>query len=120
MNLHGLAVGYVGIVNANRSITLKRYTGITQNDNFEREPSYTSTTILAQVQALSSDQLHTASNLNLQGEMRSVICADELRGVSKPDQKGGDMLNFDGHDWLVVHVQEMFSDHTMAIVQKQV
>ena len=119
MNIHGLAVGYVGIVNTNRTITLKRYTGITQNDHFERVPSYTSTTILAQVQALSSDQLHTANNLNFQGEMRSVICADELRGVSKPDQKGGDMLNFDSHDWLVVHVDETFPDHCKAIVQKQ-
>jgi hypothetical protein len=120
MNIHGLAVGYVGIVNTNRTITLKRYTGITQNDHYERVPSYTSTTILAQVQALSGDQLREINHLNVQGEMRSVICADELRGVSKPDQKGGDMLNFDGHDWLVVHVQETFPDHTMAIVQKQI
>ena len=119
MNLHGLVVGLVGNVNANRTITLKRFDGMQQNQYFERSANYVESQILAQVQALSSDQLHAVNNMNLQGEMRSVFTSEQLRGVSKPDQKGGDILNFDGHDWLVVHVNETFPDHTNAIVQKQ-
>lgn len=119
MNLHGLAVGLVGMVNANQDITHKKYNGVSQNSYFEQTPSYTESTIKAQVQALSSDQLQAVNNLNLQGEMYSVITAVALRGSSKPDQQGGDLLFFEGYDWLVVHVDETFSDHCKAVIQKQ-
>jgi hypothetical protein len=119
MNLHSLANGAIQAINQNQLVTLKQYSGSSQNDHYERSPAYSVMTISAQIQALSSDQLHTAGNLNLQGEMKSVITAIALKGLSSPDQKGGDMLNFDGHDWLVVHIQETFNDHTLAIVQKQ-
>ena len=119
MNIHSLAVGLVGLVNTNRNIVHKKYSGLVQNAHYERTPSYTETTILAQVQALSSEQLKTVNHLNLQGEMYSLITDVELRGVSRVDQQGGDMVFFDNYNWLVVNVDETFTDHCMAIVQKQ-
>ena len=119
MNIHGLAVGLVGLVNANRDIIHKKYNGLTQNDHFEQTPNYTEVTIQAQIQALSSDQLKAVNHLNLQGELYSVITAAQLRGVSRVDQQGGDLLFFDGYNWLVVNVDETFTDHTLATVQKQ-
>ena len=119
MNLHNMAVGLVGIVNANRDVTHRSCTGETQNDHYERVPIYSDSTIKAQVQALSSEQLSVVNNLNFQGEMYSIITAKQLKALSRIDQSGGDLIVFDESTWLVIHIDETFSDHTKAIIQRQ-
>lgn len=119
LNLHGMANPVIQSVLENINVTLKRYSGIVQNDYFERVPSYNTSTVSMSVQALSSEQLRTMNNLNIQGEMYSVISPIELRGASRVDALGGDILTFKNADWLVVHIDETYPDHCKAVVQKQ-
>ena len=119
LNLHGMANPVIQSVLENTSVTLKKFSGITQNAFFERVPSYTTSTVSMSVQALNSEQLHTMNNLNIMGEMYSVISPVQLNGANRADNKGGDLLNFMGHDWLVVHIDETYPTHCKAIVQKQ-
>lgn len=119
MNLHAIANPVIQIVLQNTDVALKSFAGILQNEYFERVPSYNVSIVSMNCQDLSSEQLRIMNNLNIQGEMKIVISPVALKGVSRVDQLGGDILNFDGYDWLVVHVDETFPDHCKAIVQKQ-
>jgi hypothetical protein len=119
LNLHSIANPVIQSVLENTAVTLKRYAGLTQNSYYERTPSYTTSTVSMSVQALNSEQLRTMNNLNVMGDMYSVISPVELRGANRVDGLGGDLLNFMGHDWLVVHIDELYPTHCKAIVQKQ-
>lgn len=120
MNLHGIASGYVGAVNPLVSIVIERSTGYTKNDAFEQVPSYAApATVLAQVQALSADDLHAIEGLNIQGEKRAVYINGRSDGLIRPDRKGGDLVTFNGEPWLNVHVLEYWPDWCKFIITRQ-
>lgn len=119
LNLHGMANPVIQSVLQNINVTLKQYAGLVQNAYFERVPSYNTSTVSMSVQALNSEQLTFVNNLNIQGDMYSVISPVELRGANRVDGLGGDILTFYGADWLIVHIDETYPDHCKAIVQKQ-
>ena len=107
MNLHALAAGMVGQVNPLQSVTLRHSTGYTTNSDFTRTPTYSTSTINGQVQALSSAELAQVSALNLQGEKAAIYANGLIEGVSRPDNTGGDLLTLpDGSVWLVAIVLE--------------
>jgi len=119
MNLHAMANGVIQNVLVNTTVTVSRSTGWTQNSDYERVPTYTTLTASMSVQALSSEQLKVVNNLNLQGEMYSVVSPIALIGIDRATGKGGDLLTFNGTTWLVVHIDETYPDHTKAVIQKQ-
>lgn len=107
MNLHGIVSSAISAINPQLAVTLSRCTGSTQNADFTRTPTYTTTTLLGQVQALTSAEIEQVSGLNLQGEKIAIYVNGLLEGVSRPDAVGGDTLEFpDGSTWLVAIVLE--------------
>ena len=124
MNLHQKASGVIARINPMQSITVRRSTGFTQNADFTRVPTYSTTTMLGQVQALTSAELAQVDGLNLQGEKLALYVNGNLAGVSRPANTGGDLVTLpDASVWLVVLVDEdwnRMAGWTRAIIVRQV
>lgn len=90
--------------------TLKKSSGYTTSDDGSRVPSYTTTTVDVQVQALQYNDLQMVSGLNIQGERRAMYVYGAWNGAIRADNKGGDLITLsDGTIWLVVMVLEPWS-----------
>lgn len=108
MNLHGIASGIVSAVNPMVNARMQVSTGYATAIDGHRVPSYAPTRVVrAQIQSLTSGDLMQLSGLNLNGEKRAIYLTGNLDGVSRPDNKGGDLVTFpDGSIWLVVSILE--------------
>lgn len=101
MNLFSAARGMIGTVKPSIQAVLKRSTGATQNPDGTSTPTYAEFNVLIDVQATSSGDLMHVQNVNQQAEMRIVYMDAYASGISRADQTGGDLLTFEGSDWLV-------------------
>lgn len=83
----------------------------------------TSLPVTAQVQALTFKDLHQVEGLNLSGTHVSMYLRGVVSGVSKADQKGGDLViiaeGVNAGTWLVVSVAEQWPDWVKVICAKQ-
>lgn len=123
MNLNGIVSAAISAVNPRLQVTVSRSTGYTTNADFTRTPTYSTSALLGQVQALTSKELDQVSGLNLQGEKLAIYADGLLEGVSRPDGVGGDTLTLpDGSTWLVALVLENWnrsSGWTKAAIVRQ-
>ena len=63
--------------------------------------------VQVQMQALAFDELKQVSGINIQGEKRALYVDEDVKGVARPDGRGGDLFTMpDGSRWLVVLVLE--------------
>jgi hypothetical protein len=110
VNLHQQVSGVIARVNPMQTITVRHSTGFTQAADYTRAPTYSTTTMLGQVQALTSAELSQVDGLNLQGEKLALYVNGTLAGVSRPDNTGGDLVTLpDSSVWLVAIPLENFS-----------
>ena len=125
MNLRQIANGVTQIVNPNTSVTWMRSTGFSTSDDFQQVPEYESTTVLANVQALSGADLQHINGLNIQGTMRKVYMDGDVIAISRPDATGADLLVFSQdpssppQTWLGSQVMETWPDWCCVIVTLQ-
>lgn len=102
-----------------------RSTGFSTSDDFQQVPEYESTTVLANVQALSGADLQHINGLNIQGTMRKVYMYGDVKAISRPDATGADLLVFSQdpssppQTWLVSQVMETWPDWCCVIVTLQ-
>ena len=108
MNLQSLAANIVQAVSPALAVQWSRSAGYTTNPDGSRVPAFSApVTLQGQVQALTSDELHQISGLNVQGEKLAIYCNGAVRGASVPDGIGGDTFTLpDGSRWLVLTVLE--------------
>jgi hypothetical protein len=110
----------IGIVNPPIIGTLKVSTGYTTNADGTRAPTYQIINgVPLQVQALSTGQMMHTDALNIQGVLRTVFLNGNIEGLDRALQKGGDILVFDGQEWLVVETQVWPSGWTSVTVRQQ-
>ena len=120
INVAKLAQGALQPVLADRAITIKKYAGVTRNTDGERVPTYTTISGMGNVQALSSNALSYAEKMGLQGELLSVYSlAPNFLTASMQGATGGDLITFDGKDWLVITLVESYPTYCHAIIQRQ-
>lgn len=113
MDLRGIANSAASTVNANIPVTVLRSTGYTIGPGRKQVPSYAAPVAgFGQMQALDSKDLQQLDGLNIQGKIKAVYLYGELAGVIRPDGTGGDIVQIDGKDWLVVKVLEGWSTWT--------
>lgn len=120
MNLHEEISGAIDAINPRISITYKRSSGYSISADGTQIPSYVTTTILAQIQALHAQELKHLSDLNIAGVLRKLYITGDASSVVRKDSKGGDLVQFGGKTWKVVHVFETWSDWSSAALQLQV
>jgi hypothetical protein len=120
MDLRGIANGAIQSVNSNILVTWTRPDGTFLTDAAgHRVANTTSSTVSAQVQALSANDLQHIDGLNIQGVKRAVYMYGDVQGIVRADQKGGDILTFGGHDWRVVQVLETWPQWCKVVVVMQ-
>lgn len=117
MDLRGMANGAIQPVNSNIAVTWARPDGTFLTDpTGRRTANVTTSTVAAQVQALSANDLQHIDGLNIQGVKRAVYMYGDVQGIVRADQKGGDILTFGGHDWRVVQVLETWPQWCKVVV----
>ncbi len=118
MNLHTIASGVIGSVNESIPVTVQINTGYTTDVDGTRTPTYVyHQDILAQIQALTYDELKVLDGLNIQGERRAIYLNGTLYGLSRTRNMGGDMITFPegqrwpyGTIWLIILVSEQWDN----------
>lgn len=120
MNLQGLAAACIGAVNPPTLATIKAATGYTTLPGGKQVPTYSTTTGLIDVQALSGKDLQHTNELNITGVLRKVYARGAINSVIRATGAGGDILNFDGFDWKVVCVFETWPAWSAVAVAQQV
>lgn len=119
MNLHGLASG-ITAVNRNTQAVLRHSTGSTTAPGGRRTPTFEEVLGQVQVQGLSAKELAHLNGLNITGVLRKVYVRGAINSVLRASGKGGDVLSFEGFDWLVVHVFETWPGWSAVAVSQQV
>ena len=121
MNLHGIVSGAIGTVNPLIPVQIKVSTGYVTAPDGSRSSGYAPpATVMAQIQALSYNDIIQADNLNIQGVRRKMYIQGEVDGLVRPGNKGGDLVLMpDGSTWLVAMVDEHWPDWTAAIITLQ-
>lgn len=122
MNLHSIVRSAISSVNPDISVQVTFSTGYTTTPAGKRAPSYSSPVAMtAQVQALTSTDLRKLDGLNIQGSMRTIYLSGSLTGVSRLQQKGGDLVTLpDGTIYLTTMVIEQWPDWVKVAVTQQV
>lgn len=119
MNLNAIVAPYVAAVNPLLVVTVYPSIGSITKDDGARVPEYDEPyEVKAAVQALSFQDIVHIQGLNLNGTRRAIYLSAPLDGVTRPQQKGGDLITipnaFDqfspGSLWLIAYVVEPWID----------
>lgn len=103
MNLHEMVRGMIGIVNPNvTAIVWKSKGKIYQSDGTTKPDYYEPKVIEVQIQSAEGAELTQIDNINQQDERKVVFAPEQLYGIDRERDLGGDLLEFYGRKWLVV------------------
>lgn len=125
IDVRKLANPITQVTNENQLITWNQSTGYTTNPAGKRVPTSTETSIQAQIQGLSGEDLKHIDGLNMQGVFRSVHMFANIQGVVRIDAQGGDTLVFPeipggaNKTWLITNVMETWPTWSRVIVMLQ-
>lgn len=120
MNLRGVATQFTSIINPQITVTITASTGYTTADDGSQMPSYAApVTTSAQVQQLTAREIQHMDALNIQGNLRKVWLNGNWNGIIRPKRQGGDLMSFNGQNWLIVEVLEAWPDWCSVVVALQ-
>jgi hypothetical protein len=125
VNLRGIVNGAIQGINSDSVVMWVQNSGYTTAADGTRTPNQTSTTVSANVQALSGTDLRHIDGLNMQGVMRSVYLYGDVEGIVRANGQGGDILQFPmapggiAQNWLVTQVMESWPTWCRVIVTLQ-
>jgi hypothetical protein len=95
VNLHSIVRGAITSVNPDKPVTYLRSTGNTPNSAGKLTPTYAAAVpLMGNIQPISSDDLQHINFLGMQGIFRAVYLFGNIEGVVRPNQQGGDLLQF--------------------------
>lgn len=110
LNLHGVVSPVIAAVNPQRQVTIRQSTGYTTGADGTRSPTYETSTVNAQIQALTAGDIQILDGLNIVGLRRKLYFFGALNSLVRGLQKGGDLVTFpDGSVWLLVYVFENYN-----------
>lgn len=103
MNLHAMVRGIVGQVNPTVTAFLWKSKGYKTGVGARQIPEYLDRKeINLQVQSADGFDLTHIDFTNIQGERKVVYADNQLYGIDRERNLGGDLLEFYGRKWLVV------------------
>lgn len=109
MNLHAIVAPVIAAVNPNQQVTVQQSTGYTTAADGTRSPTYSTSVVPAQIQALTYGDIELMDGLNIAGLRRKLYLYGALNGLVRGLQKGGDLVTFpDGSVWLIAFVFEAY------------
>lgn len=103
MDLHEMVRGMIGVVNPNVTAIVWKSKGVViQPDGMPKPVYYEPKLIEVQVQSAEGAELTHIDGINQQGERKVVFSPEQLYGIDRERDLGGDLLEFYGRKWLVV------------------
>lgn len=108
VNLNTTVSNVLALIHPKVAIVYRRYAG-TENVLGVRTPVYAEPiTTMAQVQAPDPSMLRKVDKGN-DASVRKAFWVDAaLSPICRPDGKGGDIIEYDGHSWQVIAIQDDF------------
>lgn len=108
MNLHSIVAPCIAAINPMVTGQYQQSSGYATAADGSRSPAFAAAiTVNVQRQPMTFKDLQQVSGLNLNGERAAFFVTGNLEAVSRPDQRGGDVITLaDGSIWLVVQPLE--------------
>ena len=104
MNLRSIANASTSIINPNVPVTIKKYTGYTQDAGLNTTVTYSEINTTAQVQPVSSEHLQHIDGYTSGTDFKAFYFNNDLHGVSAPN--GNDFIVWAGNTYKVVELTE--------------
>ena len=122
LDVFGIASGVLGEVNPLQDATLRRCTGSITEDDGSVTTTYEESAVQIEVQATAGGDLQLLQNIDQQGDAHIVYMRGATHALNRPLQTGGDVLLFEGGDWLVTQVLEQWGgeDWCKLVVTRQI
>jgi hypothetical protein len=113
MNLHALVSPIIGVVNPNKLAVLMVSSGYVVLPSYGRTPTYRTSQVTAQIQAMAGSELSQLDGLNLNRTRRGIYLYGEAKATERVSAKGGDLVVFPqgqvARTWLVDLVLEQWA-----------
>ncbi|MBW8073160.1 MAG: hypothetical protein GJU77_05690 [Ferrovum sp.] len=106
MNLNSLVSGAINAINPLVTAVVQQSTGYTIGADGTQLPTYSSTTVQAQVQALTSGDLQKLDAMNVQKVVQKAYLYGDFESVFRILGKGGDLVTIGPYTYLVTAVLE--------------
>lgn len=113
-NLRATANSVTRVINPNKPATLLISTGFVLV-NHVQQPAYNQAGVIAQVQPLSSQDVHQLDALNIQGANKKIFLNGTALAINRVLQLGGDLIVFgpgvipEGTTWKILASLEQWS-----------
>ncbi|MXV35961.1 MULTISPECIES: hypothetical protein [unclassified Saccharibacter] len=122
LDLYDMALGLTTAVNPLIEGVLRRSIGPVRNPDYSVSDGYEDIPVQMEVQALSTSDLQLLDNLQQQSDARAVYLRGAANALNRPLQSGGDVLVFDGSEWLITQVLEEWGEDEWrkVIVTRQI
>ena len=120
MNLSSIADTVINAINPPTLVQVLRSTGYTTNADGQQVPTYTTlASTLMQVQELTQGDVRKLDGMNIGGQRNKLYFNGAVAAVVRADQKGGDLVKFNGQTWLAVAVLEQWNDWCSVAIVRQ-
>jgi hypothetical protein len=107
VNLRGIANRFTSAINPNLTVQRHAYSGYARSPSGKVKAGYAApVAVVAQVQALTKAEIQHIDNMNLSPCDRAAYVNGQLNAFDRVEQKGGDLLEFEGAFWMVMAVLE--------------
>jgi hypothetical protein len=123
IDVYSLADQFIQNVNPDISATWKSSTGYNTANDGTRTPTFTSSTVVGNLQAVTGEDLKHLDGLNIEGVSRVFYVNQDVQGVVRKFSKGGDLLVIatgpEPGTYLVVAVLETWPDWSKVALRMQ-
>jgi len=110
INVRGIVRSGVNSINPDTPVVILQSSGFTVLPGGIQAPGYLpAVSAIAQVQPIPSEELKHIANFNSSSVYYDLYIDGDWHGLNRADEKGGDLIYFDGFEWLVISRPEAFS-----------
>lgn len=111
INVRAIVRSGVNSINPDIDVVILQSDGFTVDDAGDQIPAYlTAVSVAAQVQPVPSEELKHINNYNVSSVYRYLYIDGDWNSLRRSDSKGGDIIYFQGFEWLVNSKPEIYHD----------
>lgn len=110
INIRQVIRSGINNINPDISIVILQSDGFTVLPGGIQSPAYLpAVNAIAQLQPISSEDLQHINNYNASSVYYELYIDGDWHSLNRADEKGGDLIYFDGFEWLVISRPEAYS-----------
>lgn len=110
INIRQIIRSGINTINPDIQIIIQQSDGFTVEDDGTQTPAYLDAEeYTAQVQPVSSEELKHLDTYNASSIYYSIYIDGVVHGLNRSIAKGGDLVYFDGFEWLILSLPETYT-----------